>query len=380
MAEKKALMLASVASMIDQFNMPNIKLLQSLGYHVDVVADFSNPGNISTERANNLTERLESLHARVIDIAIPRSLNPGSVTRAYKRVKELIANEHYNLIHCHSPIGGAIARFAARKERKTGARVIYTAHGFHFYSGASIKNWMIYYPVERWLSNYTDTLITINKEDYQRAKKGFKAGKVVYIPGIGVDTQKYREFCSGDRIRDELGIGKKDNMLLSVGELNDNKNHETVIRALARLEEKPYYVIVGKGEKREYYEKLIAELNLQDRIRLAGFREDVADFYKAADVFVFPSFREGLSVSLMEAMASGLPVICSKIRGNTDLIAEGDGGFFFDPKSIEGIADGIRKVLDADRKAMGSYNLEAIKDFDLGEVEKLITDVYLGKI
>ena len=343
---KKALQLASVASMIDQFNMPNIELLQSLGYHVDVIADYTNPGNISNERSEELKKRLQRMGAEPMDIPIPRSMNLSAIIKAYKLVKTLITTEHYDLIHCHSPIGGAIARFAAKNERKTGTKVIYTAHGFHFYAGAPLKNWLVFYPVEKYLSRYTDVLITINKEDYKRAREKFKAKKTVYIPGIGVDIDKFGTHCHGDGIRAELGLKPDDIMLLSVGELNDNKNHENAIRALGQLNiggnfpDNLYYIIAGKGEKKERLEQIIASSGLETNIKLIGFREDIADFYDAADIFMVPSFREGLSVSLMEAMASGLPVICSKIRGNTDLI-DVRGGFFFEPGDVDSIADAI---------------------------------------
>lgn len=380
---KKALQLASVASMIDQFNMPNIELLQSLGYHVDVIADYTNPGNISNERSEELKKRLQRMGAEPMDIPIPRSMNLSAIIKAYKLVKTLITTEHYDLIHCHSPIGGAIARFAAKNERKTGTKVIYTAHGFHFYAGAPLKNWLVFYPVEKYLSRYTDVLITINKEDYKRAREKFKAKKTVYIPGIGVDIDKFGTHCHGDGIRAELGLKPDDIMLLSVGELNDNKNHENAIRALGQLNiggnfpDNLYYIIAGKGEKKERLEQIIASSGLETNIKLIGFREDIADFYDAADIFMVPSFREGLSVSLMEAMASGLPVICSKIRGNTDLIDD-RGGFFFEPGDVDSIADAIERMLNADRDYFGSYNLDKIKSFDIKTVEKAVCELYGG--
>lgn len=127
MTEDKALVLASVASMIDQFNISNIHILQSLGYKVDVVADFKNPGTITSERAENLKTSLINMDVRVIDIAIPRSLSLSAVLSAYEEVKKLIKAEQYDLIHCHSPIGGAICRLAARVGKKNGTKVIYTA-------------------------------------------------------------------------------------------------------------------------------------------------------------------------------------------------------------------------------------------------------------
>ena len=373
--EKRALQLASVASMIDQFNMPNIRIMQSLGYKVDVVADFTNPGTITKERATLLKKRLADMGVRVIDIVIPRSINIKEILSAYKRVKKLVISEHYNLIHCHSPIGGAILRIAARNERKKGTKVIYTAHGFHFYDGAPIKNWLVFYPVEKWLSRYTDILITINQEDYKRALYNFKAKKTEYIPGIGVDTQKYRQNINREKIRKELGLDDSDVMLLSVGELNENKNHEIVIRALSKLKERLCYVVVGKGNKEGYLKNLINELNLQGKVYLVGYREDVEDFYNAADVFVFPSFREGLSVALMEAMANSLPVVCGKIRGNTDLIDE-EGGIFFNPYNEKTLVEAIHKELSSNYIKQGKHNRLRIKSYDLKRVEELITTVY----
>lgn len=372
---KKALMLASVASMIEQFNLPNIELLQSLGYQVDVVTDFTNPGNITDDRSKHLMKHLGDMGVQTIDVAIPRSLNPKLIISAYKKVKTLVKSEHYDIIHCHSPIGGAIARLAAKSERKMGTKVIYTAHGFHFYSGAPLKNWLLFYPAEKLLSRYTDILITINKEDYRRAKEKFNSLHTVYVHGIGVDLSKFGSDTRGSLIRNEFGISDSDVMLLSVGELNSNKNHEVVIRALTKLSDNPYYVIVGKGKGKDYLSKLIEELGVKDRVILTGFRDDVSDFYDAADAFVFPSYREGLSVSLMEAMASGLPVACSEIRGNVDLI-DSDGGFYFDPGNVESTAEAITLLLHSDLNKLSEHNLKKINDFSIDTVSEEMRSIY----
>lgn len=368
--EKKALVLASVASMIDQFNMPNIELLQSLNYKVDVAANFTNPGTITFERAETLNKHLNERGVQVFDVAIPRSLSPKAILLAYKQVKNLLNKEDYSILHCQSPIGGAIARFAAK--RKKHLTVIYTAHGFHFYDGAPLKNWIIFYPVEKYLSKYTDILITINKEDYYRAQKSFKAKKMVYIPGVGVDTDKFQPRPSSrEKIRTELGIDDSVTMLLSVGELNENKNHISVIRAIKDMN--IVYVIVGKGEKKDELELEAKKTGVD--VRLVGFRNDVADFYDAADAYVLPSIREGLNVSLMEAMATGLAVACGRIRGNLDLID--DEKCFFDPRNTNDIRTAIEYVIE-DRKCLGEKNLSRIHSFDLVTIRKLISEVYRG--
>ena len=371
---KKALQLASVASMIDQFNMPNIQILQSLGYEVDVVANFTNPGSITKERAEDLKKRLANMNVRVFDIAIPRSLNPRAVFSSYKKVKKLITSEHYNLIHCHSPIGGVICRKAAKSERKNGTKVIYTAHGFHFYNGAPLKNWVVYYPIEKHFSRYTDVLITINREDYKRATEKFYAKKTVYIPGVGIDTEKFApNETKRVKIRKELGISDDKVMLLSVGELNNNKNHSSVIKAIKGIPNITY-VIVGKGEKADELIHLAKELSVD--LRLTGFRSNVTDFYSAADVYILPSIREGLNVSLMEAMASGLAVACGKIRGNIDLIKE--SRVLFVPKDIHDIKIAIRNAID-DSEKLGKRNFKSVCAFDRKNVGGMISDVYQDK-
>lgn len=368
--KKRALQLASVASMIDQFNIPNIMILQSLGYKVDVVADFTNPGTITAERAENLKKRLAEMDVRVFDIPIPRSLNLAAIFASYKKVKALLNTENYSLLHCHSPIGSVIARQAAKNKRKDGLKVVYTAHGFHFYDGAPLKNWLIFYPIEKHFSKYTDVLITINKEDYKRASGKFKAKKTVYIPGVGVDTEKFKPDENGrEKIREELGLNDDKIMLLSVGELNKNKNHEAVIRAIEGMD--ITYVIVGKGDLRDKLESTAKECNID--LRLMGFRDDVSDFYDAADLYILPSIREGINVSLMEAMASGLPVTCSNIRGNIDLIHD----CLFSPMNIEEIKNAIIITIEK-KQELGQRNLQTIRSFDLRTVESLVFKIYRG--
>lgn len=369
---KKALQLASVASMIDQFNIPNIQILQSLGYSVDVVADFTNPGTITAERCENLKKRLADMDVRIFDIPIPRSLNPRAITSAYQKVRGLLEREEYDLLHCHSPIGGVIARQAAKGLRKSGLKVIYTAHGFHFYDGAPLKNWLVFYPIEKHYSRHTDVLITINKEDYKRAVEKFHAKKTVYVPGVGVDTGKFAPNQSGrEKIRTELTLPDDRILLLSVGELNENKNHISVVRAIAGISNLTY-VVVGKGENKEKLEKTAAECGVD--LRLPGFRSDVSEFYVAADVYILPSIREGLNVSLMEAMASGLPVVCGDIRGNRDLIDE-SGGFLFNPININSIRESIIEIL-RDSDGMGAHNIHKIKSFNIRSVEEKMRSIY----
>lgn len=373
---KKALVLASVASMIDQFNMPNIKLLIDMGYHVDVACNFVQGSTCSKEKINSLIGELDGLGVGHYQIDFSRNIGKvGDHVTAYKQVKSILKENQYEFVHCHSPIGGAVARLAGKA---TKTKIIYTAHGFHFYQGAPLKNWLVYYPVEWLCSHWTDTLITINQEDYALAKKHMHAKQVVYTPGVGIDLAKFGGIAVDKaKKRKELGVPENAMLLISVGELNENKNHEMVIKAINGMD--VYYIIAGAGDKKGRLQALIDEQNMADRIKLLGFRTDVKDLYAVSDVFVFPSFREGLSVSLMEAMACGKPCAVSAIRGNLDLIDE-NGGEFFDPGDVKSIRSSIEKIACRDFKKLGNYNTAKIKGFDLTPVIEHLENIYAGNV
>lgn len=364
--EKRVLILASVASMIGQFNRDNISLLQKMGYKVDVACNFKNGSTFSEESAKRLKKELIEQGVRCFHVDFSRSpVQIGKHVQCYRTVKRLMLENQYLFCHCHSPIGGAIARIAGHA---TKTKIIYTAHGFHFYKGASVLNWAIYYPIELLLSYWTNCLITINKEDYYRAKHKFHAKKTVYIPGVGIDSNRFQNLSvSREQKRQELGLSKEDIFILSVGELNKNKNHEVVVRALAGLKgQNIVYMIAGEGNQKEHLNTLAEENGVS--LRLLGFREDICSLLEAADVFAFPSKREGLSVSVMEAMFMKKPVIASKIRGNTDLIKDGENGLLVYPNTVDSWKQSIRKMLSN----LKTYNVGDAKKLALYEKNNII--------
>lgn len=378
----RALILASVASMIDQFNMQNIQLLLDNGYAVDVACNCKVGNSISDERVQDLIKRLSEKEVSVIDVPIPREItNVKEIIKSLKQVKKMCDENHYNLLHCHSPIGSVVARLAAKNARKHGTKVIYTAHGFHFYKGAPKINWLIFYPIEKFCSRFTDVLITINKEDYNFAKKHMKDSTIEYIPGVGVDTKKFKlDNFDKTTKKKELGLNENDIMILSVGELNQNKNHEVVIKAIGRLNNPNiHYFIAGKGDKKQYLIEL-AE-NLKVNLHLLGYRTDIIELLNVADIFAFPSFREGLSVALMEAMSAGLPCIVSNIRGNVDLIDDSKGGFLCEPDDIYAFCNSIKLLIEKEnRNYMGDYNRKIMDEFDVNKIMQLISNIYFSDI
>ncbi len=389
--KRAILIVASVASMIDQFIMPNIELLQAMGYQVDVACNFDRGNTCSQEQVSNLKNRLTQIGVDFFQIDFSREIyNVSENCRSFRQLNQVAKGKKYDFIHCHSPIGGALGRIVGRINH---IKVIYTAHGFHFCKGVSLKNWIAFYPVEWLLSFLTDMLIAINLEDFERAVKHFHAKRTIYIPGVGIDIERFspvREEGSRkvvEDIREKLDIPKDTRVLLSVGELSHRKNHATVIKALGKIQNLSLvnwvYVIVGMGPKEKELKELASSLGIGSQVKFLGFRSDAQNIYKMADFFVFPSYREGLPVALMEAMASGLPVVCSRIRGNTDLI-DAQGGYLIEPQDVKSYAEVLHAVLDRNQKKvseerlkeMSQYNKAKIKSFSNECVKNEMLKVY----
>lgn len=361
----------------------------TMNFFRNFVKELIEDGNTVDIAANeNITavpDFFRDLGCKVYQIDTSRSpLNKGNIA-AINQIKKIVLDEHYDIVHCHTPVAAMCTRIACRKARKKGTKVFYTAHGFHFYKGAPLKNWIIYYPVEKLCSYFTDVLITINQEDYQLAKRRMKASHVEYIAGVGIDFEKFSQSeVDKEKKRIELGVPRDGLLLLSVGELNKNKNHEVVIRAIADMHD-VYYMIAGSGNLENKLQELINELRMENRVKLLGYRNDVNELYRVSDVFIFPSFREGLSVSVMEAMLCGLPVVCSRIRGNIDLIDEVDrdgigGGGLFDPHNSMSCQKAIKKLLNENINKIGSYNKEKVSDFEVRTINKKINELYIKYI
>lgn len=351
----------------------------TMGFFNEIIRCLIDDGNEVDIATNETSHKVPKCYrewgCKVYQISCSRTPVKKENLDAIKQIREIVLNNSYDLVHCHTPIAAFCARIACKSLRKNGVKVYYTAHGFHFFHGAPIRNWLLYYPIEKICSYYTDVLITINKEDYLLAKKKFHANKVSYIPGVGIDVKIFRDVNIDKRSkRAEIGVPQDVPLIISVGELNKNKNHETAIRAIK--ETNAYYIIAGVGSKRDELRSLINELGLQKRVKLLGFRNDIGELYNISDIFLFPSYREGLSVSLMEAMASGMPCVVSKIRGNVDLIDE-NGGVMFDPHSEEECAHAIQIILNKkEKKKMGFYNQNKIAKFDITNIIEQTNKVY----
>ena len=293
---------------IAKFHIPYLKWFKEQGWETWVAAKNDYPDGVC--------EIPYCDHFVNIDFA--RSPFSKQTAVAYRQLRDLFSREWFDIVHAHTPVGGVLTRFAARNARRTGTKVIYTAHGFHFYKGCPIQNWMLWYPVERVMSRLTDVLVTINNEDYERAKR-FAHCRVEYVPGVGVDLSGFAAVeCRGAK-RTELGLRSEDFAVLTIGDINANKNHVVLIRALALLPQNVKLIIAGEGELRGELENLSRKLGVANRVMFLGFRGDVPALLEACDLFCLPSKREGLPVSLIEALACGVPALSSSARGCRDV-------------------------------------------------------------
>lgn len=356
---KKVLFVASVKIHIISFHLPYLKWFKEQGYEVHVAANSTDDVDIPN---------CDVFH----NINFERFPFSKSNLKAYGDLKEIILKNYFDIIHCHTPVASVLTRLAARTAKST--TVIYTAHGFHFYDGAPLLNWLIYYPVERFCAKFTDKLITINTEDYERANQWSlrNNGKVYYVPGVGVDFSKFNSNnIDVAKKKQELGISEDSEVILSVGELNENKNHEVVIRAIAEIKDQNFvYLIAGKGQLKDYLERLIAEKGLIGKVKLLGYRTDINELLKITDLFVFPSKREGLPVSLIEAMASSVNCIASDIRGNRDLLTE-NKRFQIDELNE------LHKLVTKELSNHNEIKYENLQLFSLGHIHNLMINLYL---
>lgn len=368
---KKVLIISTISGFVPQFEMNNVRLLQKLNYEVHYAANFKTPiYGIDNKRLENT-----GIVCHQIDF-VRSPYNIFKHILAYKQLNKVVQEETISLIHCHTPVGGGLGRLVAKRNH---IHVIYTAHGFHFYKGGPVLNWLIFYPIERYLSKYTDILVTINQEDYNLARS-FNNCEIVKINGVGLNTYNFsnksvnrKEKCK------ELGIEDTKFILCTVGELNKNKNHKVVLQALKMIKDyNIIYLICGNGNKINDLKRLSRKLGLNEKVKFLGHRTDINEILSVSDCFLFPSRREGLGMAALEAMSSGLPILVADSRGTREYAIEGKTGFVYKYNDSKGFQQGILSLYKNHdlRKKISSYNKIAALEFDTNNVSSQMEAVY----
>lgn len=372
---KKALLMAPMGSVHRRFNMLNIEALQAKGYEVHLLANFElgeGTEHQNAEFAQICREKGIVVHS----LPFKRHSLLGNI-RLIKKIKELLQKESFSVVHTHTETGGLLLRMCGKSQKDT--CFIYTPHGMSFYEGSSFKSQLIYRPIEYWICKGMDDCIAINEEEMQTLVH-WNVKNAHLVHGVGLDLQQLQNPIKlRAEIREELGVPQDAFMILSIGELNENKNHRVVIEALSQMQQNNiYYVICGVGEKKEELLNLAKQQNIEKKVILAGYRSDIPDIVHAADCFAFPSYHEGLPVSVMEAMAGGLSVVCSDIRGNRDLIEENVNGFLVPPQDVDAWKHGLQTIYSSIdlQKRFKQENLKCIEQYSWTSVKKELLEIY----
>lgn len=337
---KKILFIATIAEHFYYFHLPYFEMFKKAGWQVDVASH----GDVELPFCDNRYE-----------IPIQRSPFDKRNFSAYKKLKRIINENNYDIVHCHTPMGGLLGRLAAAKQRKNGTKVMYTAHGFHFCTGAPPVNWLVYFPIEYVMSFFTDCLITINDEDFFRAKKFFKIKIIKKVDGVGYNCEKYFPVSveEKEKLRKKYGYKSDEKILIYVAELNKNKNQKMLIlmlKELLKTNENVRLVLAGADNINGYYQKFAKETGVYEKIDFKGHCENIDDLLHISDIAVASSIREGLPVNVMEALGCGLPAVLSNNRGHRVLVKDNYNGFVVKADDYISMANKIQEIICSEKK------------------------------
>lgn len=365
---KKILFCATVDYHFKAFHLPIMKWFKEQGWEVHIAAK----GDMDLPFVD-----------QKFAISIARSPLSRNNIKAYRELRDLIDCNAYEIIHCHTPMGGVLARLAARKARKRGTKLLYTAHGFHFCKGAPLAHWLIYYPIEKLLSRYTDCLITINQEDHKLAiVKSFKAKQIAHVHGVGIDLESYRpiSYINKSSMRNKQHFKDDQFLLFYAGEFNKNKNQQLLLHMLTNLLPKvpqARLLLAGEGPQLEACRQLAAKLGIAANVHFLGFRNDIKELLPMCDIAVASSLREGLPVNILEAMACGLPVVATPNRGHSELVWDGINGYIV--KTAASMAEALEQLYRSAsiRQRMGNRSLKLVEQYSLSNVKHELHSLYI---
>ena len=360
----KILYITTISDTINAFLVPHIKMLIERGHKVDCAA--------------NLIEELDSelLERGIEFFNIPFTRNPldFSNIKAFNKLVQIQKENNYDVVHVHTPVASIYGRLLKLKFPKL--KTIYTVHGFHFYKGAPIQNWCIFYPIEKIMSKLTDSIVTINSEDYNASLK-FKVNETYKIDGVGVDLDIYNSLNNVSEIRKKLGLKDDDFVILMIAEVNKNKNHKQVIDAIDLLNKKGIDVkllCAGEGVLLEHIKKDVIDRNLSNNIKMLGYRTDINELITACDIGIMTSYREGLPRSIMELMAHKKPVIGTNIRGIRDLVIDEYNGYLVEVDDSKETANKI-ELLQGNKELLDSFSKNAFSSIQSYSIDKVINQL-----
>lgn len=376
---KKVLYVTTISGFLPQFEMSHVQILKDMGCEIHYGSNFHNP---IYNYEDDVLEKAEIIPHQIDLAKSPFKLWTNCL--AIKQLRELIDKEEIDMVHCHTPVGGMAARVAGQLSKKK-PYMIYTAHGFHFYKGAPLLNWLLFYPIEKILARWTDVIITINREDYARAKRKFKLrnkeGVVTQIHGVGLNANRFRPNSSiREEKRKEINIPEESYHIVTAAELRTNKNQGVVLEALAELTKEGmddiYYTLCGKGPEMEELKRHVEKLDLSKRVSFLGFRMDMEEILQTADLFAFPSKREGLGMAALEALSCGVPVVATDNRGTREYIRQNMNGISCTSNDVNGFSKAIKEIRSWNDDGVAERCRNSIAPFRIEETDKEMMGIY----
>ncbi|MDL2292007.1 glycosyltransferase family 4 protein [Acholeplasma sp. OttesenSCG-928-E16] len=367
---RKILFVANVAKEhILKFHVPTIKKLTEEGWIVDVACN-------GDEVVPYVRTQYKMKWKR----------NPISINTLFgiRELRKILEAEKYDIVYCHTPTGGVVTRLAARKVRKSGTKVVYFAHGLHFFKKSPLISWLLFYPIEKYLSRFTDVIITINQEDFELVKERFNIKHVYLLPGVGikVDRFKIEQKESVRRFyRNQLNIDEETLVLIYVAEVNKNKNQKYLLKAISELTKTIKNVVlllVGPDHSGGKTRRSATKMMLDSNIKFLGWRSDIPQLLCCSDVYVASSIREGFGINLIEAMAAGLPAIATRNRGHSTIIDDGVNGYLVDLKDFQEMKDCIIRVVEnkIETEAIIKNALHNIFKYDQDAITDNILEIF----
>jgi glycosyltransferase involved in cell wall biosynthesis len=343
----KALHVCAVAFGLETLLLPQLDYLRSLG--------------LTVEAACSPDPAVESLRSRgyvIHEVPIGRKIAPGPNSKSVLELGRLMRARKYDLVHTHAPVASVLGRVAAKLAGVE--RIVYTAHGFYFHEHMPRQTYALYHGVEKSVAQITDRILVQSQEDYDTAvTTGLGSAEKIRYLGNGIDLMRFDPAASRDddrtRLRRELGIPEAHSPLIGItGRITEEKGFGELVEALALLRSdfpEAHLLVIGgqlSTERDRFQDSLvdfIADHGLESQVTFTGFRSDVQALLGLLDLFVLPSYREGLPRSVLEAMAMELPVVATNIRGCREAVAHEVTGLLVPTKNPRALAEAAGRIL-----------------------------------
>lgn len=360
---KKLLMTASSWGHIRHFHLPYLRAFRTLGWEVHLGC-----ANVPTQIAEaDVT----------IDLPFTKEMTAPQNFKVSHRLRQKMREECYDLVICHTSLAAFFTRLGAIGLDKR-PRIINMVHGYLFDDDTPPVKKAIYLGAERLTAPVTDLVLTMNRWDEDYAKRHRLGREVVNVPGIGVDFTPFQ--ISGQRamLRNQLNIPEEGVVLIYPAEFSRRKNQQMLIRAMGCLPQNVYLILPGTGALLEDCSALAERMGVMSRVRFPGYVEDVAQWYEASDVAVSASRSEGLPFNVMEAMACGLPVVASDVKGHQDLVVPGETGLLYPFDDDGAFVEAVSQLM-ADSKLFrhsGERSRAAVECYGLPQVLDVVMAAY----